>query len=392
MKALLAAIVRSIVIAVSANGLAFAIQTSTTTSLPKEPVVDASAYLMIDANSGKVLVSKGGDDKLPIASLTKIMTLYLVNQALQAGTLHWDDKITVSEKAWKTGGSRMFIQVGTQVSVSDLVQGVVVASGNDAAIALSEQIAGSEQAFVDLMNQQAQKLGMQSTHFINVTGLPGVDEYSTVHDLGVLTRALIKDFPQNYAWYGQKWFTYNAIKQPNRNRLLWQYENADGLKTGFTADAHYCLIASAMKNNMRLIVIILGASSDRSRTEGAKSLFAYGFRFFETVQLHEANMPITQARVYYGKNPTVNLGLRDDLHITTLNGQSNKLKTVLELTPLLRAPIEKGAVYGKMIVTLDNQPLQEVDLIALDNDPRGSWWTRIVDFIALLWHRLVTRL
>ena len=270
------------------------------------PTINAKAYVLMDANSGQILAQKNMDQKQPPASLTKMMTLYVISHALQNGTIKLDDQVPVSEKAWRMSGSKMFIKVGTTVSVEDLIQGIIVDSGNDACVALAEYIGGSEQGFADMMNAETKALGMQNTHFLNSTGLPEgenfqTDHYSTAHDLAILGYALIRDFPEYYPWYKQKWFTYNKIKQPNRNRLLWRYPNADGLKTGHTDEAGFCLVSSAQSDNMRLIAVVLGAPTDEARATDSIHLLDYGFRFFTTHVIYKANTPIANVRVWNGK-------------------------------------------------------------------------------------------
>ena len=268
--------------------------------IPAPPDFDAKAYILIDANSGHIIAEKNADQHLAPASLTKVMTLYLIAQALSAGQTHLTDMVNVSEEAWRAGfgGSRMFIKVGTTVSVQDLISGIATASGNDATVAIAEHLAGSEQGFVNLMNQTARKLGMDNTNFTDSNGLPNNSHYSTARDLSVLSKAWIANFPEYYPWFKERWMTYNSIKQPNRNRLLWRDSSVDGLKTGHTNDAGYCLVVSAVRNGgMRLISVILDAKSDEARTKYSEALLNYGFRFFETRKLFAANTKLVSPRV-----------------------------------------------------------------------------------------------
>lgn len=269
------------------------------TFTPSAPNLQASAYILMDATSGKILAQQNADMRLPPASLTKLMSMYIISNAIKSGQVRMDDKVRVSTKAWKTEGSRMFIKVGDEVPIKELVQGIIVASGNDATVALAEHIAGTEEAFTAMMNQQAKLLGMNNSHFMDSTGLPDPNHYATAKDLATLTQAYINHFPEHYIFYSEKWFTYHGIRQPNRNRLLWRYPFADGLKTGHTSEAGYCLVSSAKKDGMRLISVVMGEPNDLGRTEDSIRLLTYGFRFFETHQLYHASNNLIQAPVKY---------------------------------------------------------------------------------------------
>jgi len=355
---------------------------------PSAPKLSANSYILIDATSGKILAEKDADKRVPPASLTKLMTLYIVSSALKSGEIHWDDKVRISTKAWKTEGSRMFVKVNSEVPVKELVKGIIVVSGNDATVALAEYIAGTEEAFTSIMNQQAQRLGMKGTHFTDSTGLPDPNHYSTARDLAILTQAYINHFPEDYHLYAEKWMTYNGIKQPNRNRLLWRYQYADGLKTGHTKEAGSCLVASAKKDGMRLVSIVLGAPSDRVRTEDSARLLTYGFRFFETHKLYNASSPLVKARVWKGKKTEVPLGITQDLYVTVPAGQYKKLQASLKLNNPIKAPIKKGDVYGKLIITLNKQEVASASLVALDNDPEGGLWRRASDTVKYNIHKV----
>lgn len=358
---------------------------------PGAPNIDATGYVLMDATSGKILAQKNPDQRMPPASLTKLMSLYIISSAIKNGQIHADDKVRISTKAWKTEGSRMFIKAGDDVPVKDLLQGVIVASGNDATVALAEYIAGTEEAFVSIMNQQAKILGMDSSHFIDSTGLPNKDHYSTAHDLAVLTQAYIRDFPEDYSYYAEKWFVYNGIRQPNRNRLLWRFQYADGLKTGHTNEAGFCLVGSAKKDGMRLVSVVLGENSDNTRTEDSIRLLTYGFRFFETHKLYSATSPVVKARIWQGENTETPLGITDDFYVTVPTGQYKRLQTTLVLNNPLKAPIVKGQVYGNVNVMLNNQLLMSKPLVALDNNPQGGFWRRATDAVKFNIHKYFSK-
>ncbi len=357
------------------------VQPQQATFTPSAPNLDATGYILLDATSGKILAQKNSDDRMPPASLTKLMSLYIISGAIKSGQIHFTDKVRISSKAWKTEGSRMFVKVGDEVPVRDLLQGIIVASGNDATVALSEYVAGTEEAFTAMMNQQAKLLGMNNSHFMDSTGLPNKDHYSTAHDLAILTQAYIKNFPEDYSFYSEKWFAYNGIKQPNRNRLLWRYQYADGLKTGHTNEAGYCLVGSAKKDGMRLISVVLGEPNDQARTEDSIRLLTYGFRFFETHKIYSGSTPLIQARVWQGDKSEVPLGINDDLYITVPAGQFKKVQAALELNNPLKAPIVKGQVYGKLTVTINGTIIATKPLVALEESERGGFLRRATDTV-----------
>jgi serine-type D-Ala-D-Ala carboxypeptidase (penicillin-binding protein 5/6) len=356
--------------------------------IPNAPSIDATAYVLMDAKTGTVIAEKNADQSIPPASLTKLMSLYIVFGAIENDTITLDDKVRISEAAWKTGGSKMFVKVGDQVPVSELVQGVIVDSGNDATIALSEYVAGSEQSFVEMMNLQAKRLGMNSTHFEDADGLPSNEHYTTASDLAILTRALINHFPQYYHYFSEKWFTYAGIRQPNRNRLLWRYENADGLKTGHTEDAGYCLISSALQpsDNMRLITVVLGAPSDEERSSDSIKLLTYGFRFFETTMLYDANTPVSSTRVWKGKEKEINLGLTQPLFVTIPTGSQKFITTSVKLNEHIQAPVKEGKQYGMLSLILQDEVVAQEPLIALENDPKGGLFRSIADTVSGWFH------
>ena len=353
---------------------------------PAPPQIDAKAFILVDYDSNQVLAAKNEHTRIDPASLTKMMTMYVVDQELKRGNITLEDKVHVSQKAWKAQGSRMFIEVGSEVTVDELVKGIVIQSGNDASIAMAEFIAGTEDAFVSLMNQEAQALGMKNTHFVNSTGMPHPDHYSTAYDLSVLSRALIRDFPETYSWYAEKWFTYEGIKQPNRNRLLWRESFVDGIKTGHSSTAGYCLAASGKQDNMRLISILMGADSDNTRTDYSQRLLRYGFRFFETHKLFSAESAIKEPRVWMGDKDKLALGLNEDIYITVPQGTYDDLQAAVTLDDKLTAPISQGENRGVLTVKLDDQVLLEKPLVALQSIGKGKIWSRFSDYISLKIH------
>jgi len=360
------------------------------TFMPSAPNLDATGYILIESTSGKVIAQKDADKRIPPASLTKLMSLYIISDALKNGQVHMDDKVRISTKAWKTEGSRMFVKVGDEVPLRDLLQGVIVASGNDATVALAEHVAGSEESFTALMNQQAKLLGMNNSHFMDSTGLPNKGHYSSAHDLAILSQAYIKNFPEEYSFYSEKWFTYNNIKQPNRNRLLWRFQYADGLKTGHTEEAGYCLVGSAKKDGMRLISVVLGEPNDNARTEDSIRLLTYGFRFFETHKLYNAEIPLVQARIWGGTKTEVPLGVNEDLYVTVPTGQYKKLQIDFSVNHPLKAPIIKGQVYGTVNLSIAGQVIASKSLIALDSTPEGGFIRRAADAVKLKINKYLT--
>ncbi|MGH8433956.1 MAG: D-alanyl-D-alanine carboxypeptidase family protein [Pseudomonas sp.] len=357
-------------------------------ALPAPPQLAAKAYVLMDAASGNVLVQNNGDQRLPPASLTKLMTAYMATLEIRRGQIGESDLVTVSENAWRTGGSRMFIQVGTQVSVSDLLHGIIIQSGNDASVAIAEHIAGSEDAFADMMNTTAEKLGMSGSHFMNATGLPNPEHYSTAHDMARLARAIIYEDPAHYAIYSQKEFFWNNIKQPNRNLLLWRDKTVDGLKTGHTDEAGYCLVSSAVRDGMRLISVVFGTVSEQARAAETQKLLTYGFRFFETQTFYQKGAELAQAPVWKGAVRQVKAGLAQDLTMTLPKGQLKKLAASMTMTPQLVAPIKQGDVIGKVEVKLGDSVVHSADLIALETVDEGGFFRRVWDSIRLFFFGL----
>jgi len=350
---------------------------------PAPPIIGAKSYLVIDGTTGHELASLNPDAPLAPASLTKIMTTYVVFKALRQGQINLGDEVTISERAWRTPGSRMFIEVGTRVKIDDLLMGMVVQSGNDASVALAEHIAGTEGVFAQMMNQHAQQLGMLSSNFLNATGLPAEGHVTTARDLATLARALITEFPDYYARHSTKEFTYNDIKQSNRNSLLWRDPSVDGMKTGHTDDAGYCLVSSAKRDGMRVISVVLGTSSTRSRTDGSQALINYGFRFFETRLLYKAGEEITTARVWQSENITSRLGVLEDLYITVPRGSYEKLESTVDIPAIVEAPIAAGQPVAELKISLGADQLLSTQLRALDDNPTGSFWQRTKDSITL---------
>lgn len=357
-------------------------------AIPSPPQLAAKSYMLMDAASGKVLIESNSDERLPPASLTKLMTAYIATLEIQKGQISDSDMVTVSEKAWRTGGSRMFIQVNTQVSVDDLLHGIIIQSGNDASVAMAEHIAGSEEAFADMMNTTAQRLGMSNTHFMNATGLPDPDHYSSAHDMAKLARAIIYQDPAHYAIYAQKEFFWNNIKQPNRNLLLWRDKTVDGLKTGHTEEAGYCLVASAVRDGMRLISVVFGTDSEQARAAETQKLLTYGFRFFETRTFYQKGVELAQQQVWKGQQSQVKAGLAEDLTLTLPRGQLDKLQASMSFSDTLIAPISQGQVVGKVEVKLGEEVLHSADLVALEAVEEGGLFRRLWDSIRLFFYSL----
>lgn len=354
---------------------------------PSPPVLNAKAYILIDVNSGKIIAEKNSQEKLPPASLTKMMTLYAISHALNNKQIKLADNVRISKEAWKTGGSRMFVKEGDEVAIEDLLKGIIVDSGNDACVAMAEHLGGTEAAFSDIMNQLAKKLGMNNSHFTDSTGLPDPEHYTTALDLAILGRALVNDFPEYYHWYKQKWFTYNGIRQPNRNRLLWRNNDVDGLKTGHTNEAGYCLVSSAKRNNMRLLAVVLGSPSESSRADDSERLLNYGFRFFETHELYKAKQPIAELPLYKGQSKTLQVGLHDNQFITVPTGQYQKLNISTTVPNHLKAPIKAGDQVGELLIKFEENQLASVPLYALQTVEVGGFFTRVKDGTRLTFKR-----
>lgn len=348
------------------------------------PNLAANAWLSLDMNSGQVIAAKDIDAPVEPASLTKLMAAYVVFKALEDGRLSMDQEVPVSEKAWKTEGSRMFIKVNTRVKVSDLLQGLIVQSGNDATVALAEAVAGSESAFVALMNEEAQRQGLKDTNFTNAPGLPHPDHTTTVRDLARLAQNLINDFPQYLHYYSQKEYTYNDIRQRNRNRLLWIDETVDGLKTGHTSSAGYCLITTALREGRRVVTVLVGANSDAARIENSLKLLNWSFQNFETVKLFDENKPVVDARVWQGVAKTVGLGQTQPVWLTVPRGKAAEIKPVAEYTQPLIAPLEAGQQVGTVTLMLEDQALRQEPLRVLANVEQAGFISRMIDKVKLM--------
>lgn len=350
--------------------------------VPRAPQIDARGYLLMDAASGRIIVEHNAEQRLPPASLTKMMTAYIAEAELQKGNLSEDDMAPVSVKAWRMGGSKMFIKEGTRVSVGDLLKGIIIQSGNDASVAMAEFVAGSEDAFADLMNQHARRLGMNSTHFMNATGWPAENHFTTAKDMATLARAIVRDFPEHYDTYALKEFTYNGITQQNRNLLLWRDERVDGLKTGHTEEAGYCLVSSAKEGDMRLIAVVMGTDSEGARARESQKLLTYGFRFFETYKAYSAGDILDTAELWMGEKREVRLGLSEDLILTIPKESHEGLKAEVTVNPQLQAPINEGQQYGTVTVRMNNEVLVEKPLVALESIEEAGFLTQI-------WHHIL---
>lgn len=350
---------------------------------PIPPTLSSNAYILMDYANGQVLAKKDENKRVEPASLTKMMTMYVVDQALKAGKIKLSDPVMISEYAWRAPGSRMFVEVNTEVSVDELRRGVIIQSGNDASIALAEQVAGSETAFVEWMNSTAKTLGMDQTHFMNASGLPDPDHYTTAQDMAKLAQAMIRDFPETYAIYAEKEFTYKEIRQENRNRLLWRNRLVDGIKTGHTDSAGYCLVASGKKDQTRFIAVVMGAQNEHGRIEDSNALLNYGFRFFKTKKLYSAGTTLQQSRIWLGSQKTIDLGLKDDLYITVPAGQAEALEAQLNITKVIKAPTPLGSILGTLSVQLDNQVIAERPLVALNEVKPAGFFRRMIDTMHL---------
>jgi len=356
--------------------------------IPSSPQIAASSYILMDPLSGRIIMEENSHERLPPASLTKMMTAYIVERELDEGRISLTDMVPVSVNAWRTEGSRTFVQEGTEVSVENLLKGVIIQSGNDASVALAEYIAGSEGAFVDIMNQQAQILGMNESSFANATGLPAPDHFSTAYDLALLAKAIINDYPENYPLYAQKHFTYNNIRQPNRNSLLWRDDSVDGLKTGHTEEAGYCLVASAKRNDTRLIAVVMGTDSTSSRAQEVQKMLNYGFRYYQTERLFRAGQELLEARVWGGENDGLSVGMTEDVYVTIPRGSRDSLESTVELDSVIKAPISMGDELGQVTVKLGDDVVVDQPVLALSDIPEGGFFKRIWDAIKLFFVQL----
>jgi serine-type D-Ala-D-Ala carboxypeptidase (penicillin-binding protein 5/6) len=352
--------------------------------VPAAPAIPARAYILLDFHSGKVLAEKDADVPMDPASITKLMTAYAVFSELRKGQMALDDLVTVSERAWRTGGSRTFIQVGTRVTVEDLIRGMIIQSGNDASVALAEHTAGSEEAFAELMNEYARLLGLENTSFRNSTGLPADGHYSSARDIALLASAIIREFPEFYQFYSEREFSFNNITQRNRNQMLWRDPTVDGMKTGMTNAAGYCLVSSAKRDGMRLISVLLGTSSAKVRADATQSLLNWGFRFYESHRLYAAGQAVTTTRLWKGGVDTMELGLTHDLWVTLPRGRYDKLEAAMELRTPLLAPVTTGDAVGSLKVSLEGEALAERALHPLADSGEAGFVRRALHSV-LLW-------
>lgn len=351
--------------------------------IPAPPSVGGESYVLMDFASGQTLVDRKPDMRAEPASITKIMTAYAIFKELRDGEITLDEEVVISENAWRTEGSRTFVEVGTRVTVEELLEGMIIQSGNDASVALAEHIAGSEDAFAGLMNHHGNELGLENTNFTNATGLPHPEQYTTARDVAVLSRALIQEFPDYYTWFAEKEFTYNGIRQHNRNSLLWRDPAVDGLKTGHTESAGYCLASSAKRDGMRLISVLMGADSEKQRANDSQALLNYGFRFFESHRLYEAGEPLEHFSVWKGETDRVPAGIDRDIHVAIPRGSYEELQASMDLESRIMAPVAKGAELGTLRVTQNGEELASAPLVAIEGVPRGGWWTRLSDSVSL---------
>jgi len=369
--------VYTLLLVVAGNALA------QTVLIPAPPQIAGSSYVLMEPKSGHVIMENNSSERLPPASLTKMMTAYIVERELDEGRIAMGDMVPISVTAWQTGGSRTFVREGTSVSVEDLLRGVVIQSGNDASVALAEFVAGSEGAFVDIMNQQAELLGMTNTNFENATGLPSPNHYSTAQDMALLAQATINDYPETYPIYAEKQFTFNNIRQPNRNSLLWRDNSVDGLKTGHTEEAGYCLVASAERDNTRFIAVVMGARSAESRSQEVQKMLNYGFRYYQSERLFSAGQELIQSPVWGGTANTLSVGVREDVYVTISRGARNQLESVIDLDSVVKAPVSAGDELGRIKVSFEGEVLVDQPVLALVDVPEGGFFKRIWDAVKL---------
>lgn len=348
------------------------------------PTTAGSGHLLIDMASDQVIAASNADNQLEPASLTKIMTAYVIFREIDSGHIALADEALVSEKAWRMEGSRMFIEVGKRVSVEELLKGLIIASGNDAAVALAEHTAGSEEAFAALMNEHARRLGMNNSHFTNSSGLPDDEHYTTPADIAKVTAATIREFPEWYAWYAIKDYTFNDITQPNRNRLLWRDESVDGVKTGHTSTAGYCLVASAERDGMRLISVVMGTASEEERATETQELLGYGFRFFESRPLYAAGQPIQEVRVWKGEEDQLPVGVAEALVLTVPRGEAEGLSAQLVVDGLIEAPVMRGQPIGVIEVSHAGEIVKRVPAVALADVSEAGIFGQLLDSMLMM--------
>lgn len=357
--------------------LAAVLTVASAAPLPSPPLLSANSYLLFDHTSGEVLAAKDPDKRIEPASLTKMMTAYIVATEIKRGSISLDEPVIISAEAQSMQGSRMFIEADTVVSIEDLLRGLIIQSGNDASVALAEHIAVSERGFVDIMNRMAENLGMSGTRFANASGLPHADHYTTANDLGKIASAIIREHPETYKMYSEREFTFNDITQKNRNTLLWRDDSVDGMKTGHTEAAGYCLVASAVRDDMRLISIVLGTASDKARIAESQRLLNYGYRFFKTHRVYAAGEQISEAKIWMGKSQSLGLGVADDLYLTLPRDAFDSLHSTIEIADYIRAPMRIGQELGRSVLVADNQIVGEVPLLSLQKIEQGGFFLRM---------------
>ena len=365
-------------------GIILPILSSASSLVPPAPQIKATSYILLDAQTNKVIVEYEADERNPPASLTKIMTTYLVEQMIQRGVVERSEQVPVSIKAWKAEGSKMFIREGTEVDLMDLLRGVVIQSGNDASIALAEFVAGDEASFAQMMNEQAEKLGMLNSNFLNSTGLPDEGHYSSARDMALLTKDMIKRFPEHYQLYSERSFKFNNIEQPNRNRLLRYDRSVDGVKTGYTKAAGYCLVASAERNGMRLISVVMGTENDDSRVRESQKLLTYGFRNFETSTIYEESEIVKSAPLFYGVEEVISLGVSENVSVTIPRGSYEKLEAQIKVPKIIEAPVRKGDVLGELLLMMDEEAIYRTSVISLENYEQAGFFSRFSDYLELI--------
>lgn len=352
--------------------------------VPAPPTLAAKAYMLQDHNSGRILAALNENQKLDPASITKLMTAYAVFRSIKDQRIGLEDPVVISETAWRTGGSRSFVDLGDRVPLSVLLQGMIIQSGNDASVALAEHVSGSESAFADLMNQYAKELGMRDTQYRNATGLPDPEHYTTASDILKVANAIISEFPQYYRWYSQKEFQWNGITQSNRNGLLWRDSTVDGMKTGFTDTAGYCLVSSALRDGRRVVAVVLGTDSPRARERESQTLLNYGYRFYETKLLLAAGKPLSEVRVWKGEQPLVGVGVNRDIWVTIPRGTADQIKPTFTLPAQVLAPLDPAVALGKVRVSLGSETIAEAGLYPVAPLALGSLWQQGRDTV-LLW-------
>lgn len=382
---------RRISLFIAAFVIALPVLANTPALIPAAPQIAASSYIVMDAYSSEVLVEKNADERLDPASLTKMMTAYVADYEVRQGNIALDDQVRVSTNAWAQnfpGSSVMFLEPNKPVTVEELLKGVTISSGNDATVALAEHIAGSERAFVDLMNQHAQLLGLKNTHFANPHGLTHTDHYTSARDMALLAQAKILHFPEEYKVYAEKEFTYNGIRQTNRNRLLWRDASVDGLKTGHTDKAGFCLVTSAQREDMRLIVVVMGTRSDAARFQETQKLLSYGFRFYKTLKPYSKGQKLATVDIWGGEKDQLDLVVADDVYVTIPRSQEDTLKAELSVDQYIQATVDKGQVLGEVVLQLGDKVLLKQPVVAIETVESGSIFTVLWSKIKLFFIQL----